>query len=481
MRQALLLIAVVLASGACGKSESSNAPSIASQPAGDKPVTATKDPCKPAPHGVLPWIADDFAAAKACAQQANKPIVIDLWAPWCHTCLSMQSTVFGDAKLAAQAEHFVFVALDTDRDVNAQALESFPPAAWPTFYVVSPAGDAVLARFVGSASVDQFLAFLDAGRAAQRGGIAGADARLLGAEKAAALKDWKTAEEEYVAALAAAPPTWVRRPDVMTSLLATKYRRGDPAGCVQVAEDALKLSPDPLGNTAAASDFLASAMTCADKLAANGSSGGEPKNGIEAERIQKLREAAVARWAVLLADAGAPLSVDDRSDAMAQQRTALDALGKKDEAKALAEQQRALLDDAAAKAPNPMAAMTYNWPRAEVYVYLNKALELVPALQKSAADLPKEYDPPARLGWIYLRSSMFPEAQRATDAALRLAYGPRKARVLAQRAEIAKALKDAEGEKLFRQEVVKLWESMPPGQANPDALEAARKALAELP
>jgi hypothetical protein len=37
----------------------------------------------------------------------------------------------------------------------------------------------------------------------------------------------------------------------------------------------------------------------------------------EAERVKKLRERAVARWQSLVADPAAPLSVDDRSDAMA--------------------------------------------------------------------------------------------------------------------------------------------------------------------
>ena len=91
-----------------------------------------------------------------------------------------------------------------------------------------------------------------------------------------------------------------------------------------------------------------------------------------------------------------------------------------------------------------------------------------------------EYDPRARLGWIYLKAGKLPEAARWTDEALRLVYGPRKARVLAQRAEIAAKQGDRAAERLFREETVKLWETMPAGQANPDALAKAKEAVAAL-
>jgi thiol-disulfide isomerase/thioredoxin len=433
------------------------------------------DPCskiRPEGNEVMPWISDDLPSALACAKLRKVPVMVDLWAPWCHTCLSMQSTVFTDASFKADAGRFVFAALDTDKEVNAAAVAKYPPSAWPTFYVIgedraSGRTDAVLARFVGAASLAQFHAFLDAGIKAQQGGAAGADAHLLGAERAIAVRDYPTAEQELVAALAQAPADWPRRPDALTSLIVTKRRHNDRNGCLEVAEKSM----DETGNAAAATDFIVSAMICADEAKGDAALAG---------RVKKLRERAVARLTKLVADEAAPLSIDDRSDAMANLRDNLDALGKSAEAKAVAEKQRAMLDDAAAKAPTPIAAMTYNWQRCEVYAYLGHPLDLVPALEKSARDLPNEYDPRARLGWIYLKAGKLPEAARWTDEALRLVYGPRKARVLAQRAEIAAKQGDKAAERLFREETVKLWETMPAGQANPDALAKAKEAVAAL-
>jgi thioredoxin-like negative regulator of GroEL len=480
------LLAIAILFAACDKKPAGQAhpadqaaPTAATAADPARPPTeapaAAADPCAKA-HAegaeVMPWISDDLPSALACAKTRKVPVVVDLWAPWCHTCLSMQSTVFTDPSFKPDVGRFVFAALDTDKDVNAPAVGKYPPSAWPTFYVIGEdrstgQSDAVLARFVGAASLAQFHAFLEAGVKAQAGGAAGADAHLLGAERAIAVKDYATAEQELTAALAQAPADWPRRPDALTSLISTKRKRSDFAGCLDVADRSL----DDTGSAAAATDFIVSAMICADERKADAAS---------ADRIKKLRERAAARLTRLVADAGAPLSIDDRSDALANLREIQDALGKPAEAKATAEKQRALLDDAAANAKTPMAAMTYNWQRCDVYAYLGKPLELVPALEKSAKDLPDQYDPRARLGWIYLKAGRLPEAARWTDEALRMVYGPRKARLLDQRAQIAEQQHDKAAERQARQDIVKLWETMPAGQASPEALAKAKEAVAAL-
>lgn len=414
-------------------------------------------------EGAMAWIEDDYPAALACAKEKNVPLVLDLWAPWCHTCLSMKSTVFTDPSFKGDADRFVFASLDTDREANAAVVAKFPLAAWPTFYVVGT-DEAVLARYVGSASVPQFHAFLDAGAKA-RAGAAGADKRLLAAERALATKDFTTADAELTAALAEAPADWVRRPDVLVSLISTKKNRNDYDGCMNLARQSMAQT----GTSSSAADFISIALECASERIKDDPTHAAP-----------LRQEAMTRLEALIDDPKTQLSVDDRSDAMLTLRETYKDVGRNPDAINLAEKQRVMLDEAAAKAGTPLAAMTYNWHRAEVYVFLGRPLEVVAALEKSAADLPKEYDPRARLGWVYLHAGKYDEAATWTDQALALAYGPRKARVLAQRAEIAQKTHDVSGERKYREDTVKLWESLPPGQASADSLAKAKEALAKV-
>jgi thiol-disulfide isomerase/thioredoxin len=425
--------------------------------------TGPTDPCSKArPEGPLAWLQDDYASAMTCARTKHVPVVVDLWAPWCHTCLSMQTTVFQDSSFAADHDRFVFVALDTDREVNAPALTKMSISAWPTFYVLDPDNEQVLARFVGAASVQQFHTFLEAGAKARQGGTAAVDARMLGAERALAAKDYATADEELAAVLSTATPDWPRLHEATYYRLLAISRGGDPKRCLEFGESAL----DGIGTDALATNFLELMWDCAEKLEMT-----------EPARAVKLHEEVIARWRQILADVHAQLSIDDRAEALGYLRDALDQTGKHDDAHQVAEQSRVLLDDAAAKAPDAMAAMTYNWPRADVYAYLGRPLDLVPALEKSARDLPDEYDPRARLGWIYWKAGKLADAAKWTDEALPMVYGPRKGRLLEQRAEIAGAAGDHDAERRYREQEVKLYESLPPGQESADALAKAREAL----
>src|SRR5262249_59441075 len=119
----------------------------ATTPATPAPVAAVKGP--------IAWVEDDFAGAAARARAAGKPLFVDAWAPWCHTCLSMRSYVFSDPTLATLADRFVWLAMDTEKDSSAEFLGKYPIEVWPTFFIVDPGDGAVAGRRRGSMALHQ--------------------------------------------------------------------------------------------------------------------------------------------------------------------------------------------------------------------------------------------------------------------------------------------------------------------------------------
>ena len=440
------------------------------------PTAAAACPATAEQTGAIAWYVDDLPKAQVCAKAKRLPLVVDLWAPWCHTCLSMKHFVFPDPSLAPLASRFVFASIDTDKPSNAAAVAALPITSWPTFYVVAPEDLAVQARFVGSATIAQLRNFLSDG---ERGYVArskvlapgSSDALLRDGERALAKGDATGGNALLLSALQKATTDWPRRNDVLVELIQGHEKANDLVGCLSIAG----LYMGEIGKVASRTDFLSFALECATEFENQKL---PTVDGIIS--VRALREAAAASLRELLADKDAPLSVDDRSDAMANLRDTLDALGKKDEAHAIAEQQRALLDAAAAAAPDPLAAMTYNWPRSDVYAYLGVPLELVPALEKSAADLPDEYDPPARLQWILQKAGKPDEAAAWGEKAAAKAYGPRLARVLGQLADSYEAAKQPSKELEALNRQLALLKTLPPNEIAPDAIDKVTTRITTL-
>jgi hypothetical protein len=174
------------------------------------------------------------------------------------------------------------------------------------------------------------------------------------------------------------------------------------------------------------------------------------------------------------------LSIDDQSDALLRLRELAEEMDDAKLARQMAERQRALLDRAVAAAPSAYARMTYVWPRSEVYVYLGEGEKLIPELEKLAAELPDEYDPPYRLAWVRMHVGQLDQALVAARRAVDMVYGPRKGRALILVADIQKKKGDVAAERAARQVVVDYYASLPPGHKNADAEAAAREALAAV-
>jgi len=421
-----------------------------------------------------PWIHDDWPAAKAKALAEGKPVLIDMWAPWCHTCLSMQQTVLRDPTLAAADHDFVWLAADTDRPINAELSAALPMSMWPTFFIVDPADLAVQARFAGAASLEQFTAFMTSGeesfkRTAEDAATAedppGLLRRALAEEAAGRLEE---AETLLARALETADPLWSRRPDTWVGRLRLlrKAERWDE--CVDLARAGL---PEvERARSASVTDFSFYGRTCSVKV---GSAEGKAK-GVT---LRAELDAALTR---LDADPEARMTIDDRSDMLANWRELALASDDPARAKALALRQRDLLNTSWEAASKPEEALTYMWPRAEVHAFLGEGEELVADYEHMVNALPKSYEPPYRLAWLLIQLERYDDARPHARAAVAKLYGPRKARALTLLAEAEAGAGDLAAARAARAEIVALWKSLPAGQRDEAALERAKADLSEL-
>jgi tetratricopeptide (TPR) repeat protein len=355
----------------------------------------------------LPFVADDYPAALAQARREHKPLFVDFWATWCHTCLSMKRTVMEDPGLQPVADAMVWASIETEADKNKPVIDRFPLDVWPTFLIINPDDESVLGRWLGAASVNDFRSFVQGGVAAYRKGAPkspAAAAQRLGDE--ARLKGkLQESSAAYAQALALTRPDDPARPERLAlyiNALRKLHTLESVRACVQLALAELNNT----GDTAITTDFLSYASSCASEL---------PKDRVEVER---LRAASISRLSVLLAKPDAPLSVDDRSDAYANLIELLDQAKTHGDAVKFARKRAEMLEQAAAKAPDATAASTWDPHRTDTYLYLGEPQKAEAMLAQREKQMPGDYNAPARLARVLLEEGKFREAEAAVDRAL---------------------------------------------------------------
>ena len=397
----------------------------------DEPETVAKK-AQGASVGEIDWLQDNYSEAIQVATRTERPLVIKMWAPWCHTCLSMKEFVLKDPGLVALGDRFVWLAMDTDRPENDAALKKLPVSSWPTFFVLNPNNEKVLARHLGAASIRQLRDVFALGESAFRNtkgakSLSTVETLLVKGDQSFQQSTFETATKSYAAALDKAPTDWPLAPETAVKWISSSLKGG---GECPLAKAKSYLDIAAQGSTASLADYVYYVTKCVDKNA--GKVGAKEKQStleLSSELIEKA-----------LANAAAPLSVDDRSDSMRILREIKTTLGKAEAAKKIATQQLALLETTIENAPSPFAAMTYNWPLLEVSIFLDKTERVLPTLENSYKALPNEYDPAYRfasaLHLLKRNSEALPVAQKAVQ----LSYGPRKKRVKDLLVDIEKAL-----------------------------------------
>jgi len=416
----------------------------------------------------ISWLHDDYEGALSQAREQGKLLLVDVWAPWCHTCLAMKQGALKDPALRRFTDRVVFLALDSDRPESATFMGAHEVQAWPSFFVLQPSpvtadpaapSRRVLGLISGGASVDEMVALLDESLslAAHPG-----DSLLAVASAATASRNHAGAAEAYQRYVERGAKS--RRSDALLGWLRALYAGGQFRDCVEMGIE----RADEVRGAAAPADFTYYLRACAKRL-----------NAIEEDdpKVDEARQTAVRRLRSLTEEPPKGASPDDRADAWAQLADALRELSDVDGARSADEARLSLMNEAAAAASSPAERAIYDYQRAGAYLALGRGDEAAVMLSERERELPDAYEPPARLAWVLSVLGRHEEAHQAIDRALSRSYGPRRLRYLSMKADILKALGDEPGRLEVLRALVEGNQALPAGQRNERALEKAQQRL----
>ena len=331
----------------------------------------------------------------------------------------MRASVLADPALVRLAGRFVWLDVDTERPENAAFLEKHPIETWPTFLVLDPATEMPALKWLGTATAAQIQKLLLDGERAVRGGAGkSAEAVLARADRANATGRAEEAAKGYREALGSGGPGWTRRPRAAESLVLALQAAGDGEGCAAAARS--EAPGLPRGQS------FANVVSCGLSCALDAPAGSEWGPAAVAA-LEPLAREAISLRGVL---------ADDRAGLFQGLVGARREAGDGEGARKLAEAWWGFLAAEGRRARTPEARAALDPWRVECALELGEPARAVPALQASERDLPKDYNPPARLATLYREMGRFDEALAASGRALARAYGPRKLRLFELRAQI---------------------------------------------
>lgn len=422
------------------------------------------------PTTELRMVEDDVPAALEEARRTGKAVFVEVWAPWCHTCLSMKNFVLPDPALVPLREQLVFAAVDSDREQNAAFMDRYAVNVWPTLFVLEPERGDVVSLWQGSASVNELRTFLQEAVDSLQADHApdGPMAAMIAAKKAHAVADWPQAAAQYQRAIDRGGVDWPRRSEALAGLVFAEYRQAHWTRCAQLGAD----HAASVEGAAVPADLSWVVLDCAAEVKAP-------------QLRDRARKAALARLKRHTDDPPASASVDDRSDALNIYAGALAKAGDQNGARAARQKQIALLEAAAAKAPGPQEAATFDYARMGAYLALGRGRDAVAMLRQRREQLPDSYEPAARLAQALIAMRQDREAVEPLEDAVEKSYGPRKLGYLATLAELRGRLGDGPGKKKALEALLTLYGGLSDTQkgqrSNKKRAEQARRDLASMP
>jgi tetratricopeptide (TPR) repeat protein len=374
----------------------------------------------------------------------------------------MRAVVLRDKAFVKSAGRFVRLEIDTEKPGNAPFLERFAIEVWPTFLVVDPATEKAVLKWLGTATAPDLERLLSDGERALKEVEGDSPAALLArADRANGAGEASRAIELWRRALEKGGPGWRRRDRVLESLAMALQGSDQPRAC---AELAAREAPD-MHRTQSFANVVSVGLACAE------AADEEPWVTGALAALEPLAAEAVKLPGVL---------ADDRAglyeELVEARRIARDEVG----ARRLAEEWWAFLVAERERARNADARLMLDPWIVDVARSLGDPSRAVPFLRASQREAPRDYNPPFRLAALYLDAGKYEEALEASNRAVQLAYGPRKLRVMSQRAAILESRGDRAGARRAVEDAIGYAATLPQAQQDPGLVEQLEAKLAKL-
>jgi tetratricopeptide (TPR) repeat protein len=361
----------------------------------------------------------------------------------------------------------VFASVDSDREQNAKFLERYVVNVWPTFFVIDANSGQLLGMWEGAASVEELRRVITGALDAADALPGSALGAMLAGQRAHARGDYLHASRHYQRAVRLGGADWPRRSEAIYGWIRGEQRQRHFARCAQIGVEHVA----SIRGAAVPTDFVWLMMSCSQELR-------------DASLTRRTASAARARLARHVEQPPASASVDDRSDALSLYASVLRRAGDPAAARRMRREQLRMLEAAAAKAPTPAMAATFDYARLGAYLALGEGEHAVRMLARRVEQLPGSYEPRARLAQALSALGRAREALEAIDGAVELAYGPRRLGYLDTRAGLLRKLAKTTQEREALASLIKAYAALPEKQRRRRRLKqlvrAARRRLARL-
>ncbi|MHB1846889.1 MAG: tetratricopeptide repeat protein, partial [Deltaproteobacteria bacterium] len=138
------------------------------------------------------------------------------------------------------------------------------------------------------------------------------------------------------------------------------------------------------------------------------------------------------------------------------------------------------LDGEAARAPTASARAALDEQRLLAATAAGDPGRALPSLLASERALPTDFEPPSRLAIAYRELGQLSESLSASNRALALAHGPRRVRLLRERAETHRLLGDPAHARADLEAALSFAATLPPALRPERDVELARRSLAAM-